>query len=63
MPYRGNIHEPNGDPKYPMPMTHIQFRSTLVPVDHPGLAGRELKPIEPQPEVFVMPPSPKDEKG
>jgi len=62
MPYRGNIHELNGDPISPMPETHLQFRSTLVPVDHPGLARRELKPIEPQPEVFVMPPKPEDKK-
>lgn len=62
IPYRGNIHKPNGDPISPMFMTFSAFRSTFVPADHPALEGKELLPLDPQPEPFVMPPQPpKDE--
>ena len=32
------------------------FRANFIAADHPGLQGRELKPLDPQPEVFVLPP-------
>jgi hypothetical protein len=59
---RGRFFEvtPDGDPKSPMPYTFIQFRATFIPADHPGLAGRDLKPLDPQPEPFELPP--KEEK-
>ncbi len=56
--YRGNIHEPNGDPMSPMPATFMQFRSNFIPVDHPGLKDRELVPLDPQPKAFKLPPKP-----
>lgn len=55
-PYRGNIHHPDGDPVAPIPFAYWQFRSTFIPVDHPGLKGRELVPLEPQPAIFTLPP-------
>ncbi len=58
VPYRGNIHKPNGDPISPMFMTFSTFRSTFVPADHPALLGKDLEPLDPQPLEFVMPPSP-----
>ena len=58
-PYRGNIHHPNGDPHNPIPFAYYQFRATFVPVNHPGLKDRTLKPLDPQPEVFKLPPKPK----
>ncbi|NND15120.1 MAG: hypothetical protein HKN89_02205 [Eudoraea sp.] len=61
VPYRGNIHKPNGDPTDMMPMTYSTFRATFVPADHPALQGKELKPLDPQPEPFVMPPPPPEE--
>lgn len=62
-PYRGNATKPNGDPRDHMRMTFSTFRSTFVSADHPALAGKELNPIEQQPEPFIMPPPPpKDEK-
>ena len=54
--YRGDIRYPNGDPRPVMPMTYIQFRATFIPKDHPALAGRTLAPLEPQPQVFKLPP-------
>lgn len=60
--HRGEIRKPNGDPNSIMPMTFSQFRSTFVPADHPGLSGKELKPLDPQPAIFVPPPPPPKEK-
>jgi hypothetical protein len=42
-PYAGDASNPHGDPPYSV------FRATYVPADHPGLAGRRLRPLEPQP--------------
>jgi len=62
--YRGNIHHHNGDPKSPMPMTYLQFRSNFIPADHSGLKDRDLMPLDPQPAIFKLPPKPdkKEEK-
>jgi len=60
-PYRGEIRKPNGDPKNAMFMTYSAFRSTFIPGDHPGLKGRDLNPIDPQPKEFKLPPK-KDKK-
>ncbi len=61
-PYRGNATKPNGDPQDHMPMTFSTFRATFVPADHPALAGKELKAIDPQPTPYKMPPPPPEEK-
>lgn len=55
-PYRGNIHQPNGDPVNPMFMPYSTFRANFIPESHPAFAGKELTPLNPQPEVFVLPP-------
>ena len=34
------------------------FRATKIPPDHPALAGRDLKPLDPQPEPYQLPPRP-----
>jgi Arylsulfotransferase (ASST) len=62
--FRGNIHHPNGDPVSPMPFTYFEFRSNFIPADHLALKGKELKPIDPQPKIFKLPPKPdkKEEK-
>ena len=59
--HRGEIRHPNGDPIQAIPFAYFTFRSTLIPADHPGLAGRELKPLDPQPAVFKLPPKPKEQ--
>jgi hypothetical protein len=61
--YRGDIRFPNGDPIPAMPYPYIQFRSTFIPADHPALVGKELKPLDPQPEIFKIPPPPENKKG
>ena len=58
IPFRGNIRKPNGEPNDLMPMTYSAFRSTFIPADHPALADKELLPLDPQPEPFIMPPKP-----
>ncbi len=60
-PHRGEIRQPNGDPNPAVPFTHIQFRCTFIPADHPALAGKELQPLDPQPKKFEMPPPPPTE--
>jgi len=61
-PYHGDIRKPNGDPVDLLPMVYSEFRSNFIPADHPAFAGKELKPIDPQPKPFVLPPAPKEEK-
>ena len=57
-PYRGEIRQTNGDPNPAMPMTYFAFRATFIPADHPGLAGRTIAAIDPQPKPFVLPAPP-----
>lgn len=57
-PYHGNIHKPNGDPIPPIPFAYFEFRASFIPADHPGLAGRTLEPLDPQPTPFKLPPPP-----
>ncbi len=61
-PYRGQIRELNGDPIDFIPFVYWAFRSTFIPADHPALAGKELKPLDPQPEPYVMQKPPEAEK-
>ena len=42
-PHTGDAPNPAGDPPYAV------FRATFIPADHPGLTGRELRPLDPQP--------------
>jgi hypothetical protein len=37
---------------------YASFRATKLPSDHPGVAGRELSPLDPQPEMYEPPPGP-----
>ncbi len=60
-PYNYHYRLPDGSPSQPTgPFKYAQFRATHYGPDHPGLNGREIKPISPQPEPFVfkMPPPP-----
>lgn len=34
------------------PWSH--FRTTFIPADHPALEGKELVPLDPQPEPFEL---------
>jgi hypothetical protein len=62
IPYRGEIRKPDGEPNNFMNMTFSAFRATFIPANHPGLKNRDLKPIEPQPTTFKVPPKPKKEE-
>jgi len=64
-PYNFHYKLPDGSAAQPMgPFFYGMFRSTLFTVDYPAFEGKELKPIEPQPEPFIfkMPPPPPMEK-
>lgn len=63
--YHGEIRKPNGDPIPAVPFAYWGFRATFIPADHPGLAGKKLEPLTPQPTPFKLPPPPpgKEKKG
>ena len=49
-PYSGDLRNPDGTTPQPVgPFIYAVFRATHVATDHPGLAGRELTPLDPQP--------------
>ncbi len=59
MPYVHDYTLPDGSPPQPKgPFNFGVFRSTLIPAGHDAIAGRELTPLEPQPEPFELPPPP-----
>jgi len=53
-PYRDDIRQTNGDIVNDGPFWYWQFRSTFIPIDHPALVGKELVPLDPQPEIVNM---------
>ena len=62
-PYKFDYSLPDGSPAQPTgPFLYALFRSTLYTNDYPAFNGKEIKPLESQPEPFVfeMPPMPKD---
>ena len=53
-PYSGNVRMPDGSPPHPVgENTYAVFRATKVSVDHPALTGRDLSPLDPQPEAVI----------
>jgi hypothetical protein len=61
-PYRGNVRETNGDPIPVIPFAFSNFRSNFIPADHPAFQGKTLAPLNPQPEVFKLPPKEEEKK-
>jgi hypothetical protein len=58
-PYAGYVKNPDGTSPQPVgPLVYATFRATHIPIDHPGLAGRDLKPLDPQPPAYVPPEKP-----
>ncbi len=58
-PFAGYVKNPDGTSPQPVgPLVYATFRATHIPIDHPGLAGRDLKPLDPQPPDFVPPEKP-----
>jgi hypothetical protein len=53
-PFHGEV--PGWNPPGTEQFPYASFRATKIPPDHPGLAGRVLVPLEPQPLVYVPPP-------
>ena len=55
VPYWGEVVR-NADGSLPQPRIDERpfsiFRATRIPADHPGLAGRTLAPLEPQPAWY-----------
>ena len=56
-PYSGDVRMPDGSMPHPVDeFTYAVFRATRIPPGHPGLAGRTLVPLDPQP-VIPEPPA------
>jgi hypothetical protein len=55
-PYHGKVAgwNPPGIEQLP----YASFRAIKIPPDHPGLRGRALSPLDPQPAPYVPPPAP-----
>ena len=54
-PYSGDVRTPMGGPASPVgPFLYAVFRSTFIPADHPGVAGRDLAPLAEQPPPSVL---------
>jgi hypothetical protein len=61
--FSGNLRMPDGGLPQPVGKdTYAIFRATKIPTGHPGLAGRELKPLDPQPEPVKGPEVPDEPK-
>ena len=55
-PFSGDMRNADGTTPQPVgPFIHGTFRSTHVEADHPGLAGRDLRPLDPQPPFYQPP--------
>ena len=50
-PYHGNV--PGWQPPGTEQLPYASFRANPVASNHPGLAGRDVTPLDPQPEEFV----------
>ena len=52
--FSGNLRDADGSPPHPVgKATYSTFRATKLAPDHPGLAGRDLTPLDPQPPVVL----------
>ncbi len=60
-PFHGDV--PGWNPPGVDKLPYGTFRVTKIPPDHPGLAGRALVPLDPQPPVNVPPPAPAPTSG
>jgi hypothetical protein len=54
---RGQISESDPDPDFDPRFNHAVFRITPISPDHPGIRGRDLKPLDPQPPYDTAPPA------
>jgi hypothetical protein len=59
--FSGNIRTPDGSTPHPVgENTYAVFRASKIPPDHAGLAGRNLRPLDPQPEPVKGPEVPEE---
>lgn len=59
-PFSGDVRLSDGTPPQPGldSRPFATFRVTKIPVDHPALLGRDLRPLDPQPEFWKKPDAP-----
>ena len=52
--FSGNLRDSDGLPPHPVgKTTYATFRATKLAPDHPALAGRDLRPLDPQPPIVL----------
>ncbi len=57
-PYSGQVRQPDGTLPQPVGKnTYAVFRAAKIPPQHPALAGRDLRPIDPQPRPAAAAPA------
>jgi hypothetical protein len=55
-PFTDDLKMPDGTGPQPIGnLIYATFRASHIPADHPALIGKDLKPLEPQPAIFIMP--------
>jgi hypothetical protein len=52
-PYHGGV--PGWHPPATKDVPYASFRATKISPDHPALVGRDLRPLDPQPEPYRLP--------
>jgi hypothetical protein len=52
-PYAGYVRMKDGTTPQPVGnLVYATFRATHIPIDHPAVKDKVLKPLDPQPEVY-----------
>ena len=52
--FSGNLRDSDGSPPHPVgKATYATFRAMKLAPDHPALAGRDLRPLDPQPPIVL----------
>lgn len=52
-PYAGYVRMKDGTTPQPVGnLIYATFRATHIPIEHPAVKGKSLKPLDPQPEVY-----------
>ncbi len=55
-PHSGDVRMPDGSLPHPVDENiYAVFRATKIAPDHPALAGRDLRPLDPQPPLAAAP--------
>ncbi|MCB0684948.1 MAG: aryl-sulfate sulfotransferase, partial [Saprospiraceae bacterium] len=54
-PHRGTISNTNGNQRSGGSHPYLVFRATMISADHPGIKGKTMTALDPQPDIFQVP--------